>query len=77
MGRMLGRKERTLTYLGPDTEVLGDMRAKGQVRIDGLVRGSVLVEGELEVGPTGRVEGGRRACIRAGRLRLWNAISRG
>ncbi|NHK39644.1 polymer-forming cytoskeletal protein [Thermus thermophilus] len=59
MGRMLGRKERTLTYLGPDTEVLGDMRAKGQVRIDGLVRGSVLVEGELEVGPTGRVEGER------------------
>ena len=56
---MLGRKERTLTYLGPDTEVLGDMRAKGQVRIDGLVRGSVLVEGELEVGPTGRVEGER------------------
>ena len=53
MGRMLGRKERTLTYLGPDTEVLGDMRAKGQVRIDGLV------EGELEVGPTGRVEGER------------------
>ncbi|MGC8967071.1 MAG: bactofilin family protein [Thermus sp.] len=59
MGRMLGRRERTLTYLGPETEVLGDLKAKGQVRIDGLVRGSVLVEGELEVGPTGRVEGER------------------
>ena len=59
MGRMLGRKRRVLTYLGPETEVLGDLKAKGQVRLDGLVRGSVWVEGELEVGPTGRVEGER------------------
>ncbi|RTH14208.1 cell shape determination protein CcmA [Thermus scotoductus] len=58
MGRMLGRRQAgTLTYLGPETEVLGDLRAKGQVRIDGLVKGSVYVEGELEVGRTGRVEG--------------------
>jgi cytoskeletal protein CcmA (bactofilin family) len=59
MGRMLGRKKRVLTYLGPETEVLGDLKAKGQVRVDGLVRGSVWVEGELEVGRTGRVEGDR------------------
>jgi cytoskeletal protein CcmA (bactofilin family) len=59
MGRMLGRKKRVLTYLGPETEVLGDLKARGQVRLDGLVRGSVWVEGELEVGPTGRVEGER------------------
>jgi cytoskeletal protein CcmA (bactofilin family) len=59
MGRMLGRKKRVLTYLGPETEVLGDLKARGQVRLDGLVRGSVWVEGELEVGCTGRVEGER------------------
>jgi len=59
MGRMLGKRERVLTYLGPETEVLGDLKAKGQVRLDGLVRGSILVEGELEVGRTGRVEGER------------------
>jgi cytoskeletal protein CcmA (bactofilin family) len=59
MGRMLGRKRRVPTYLGPETEVLGDFKAKGQVRVDGLVRGSVWVEGELEVGRTGRVEGER------------------
>jgi cytoskeletal protein CcmA (bactofilin family) len=59
MGRMLGRKRRVLTYLGPETEVLGDLKARGQVRVDGLVRGSVWVEGELEVGRTGRVEGER------------------
>lgn len=43
MGRMLGRKKRVLTYLGPETEVLGDLKARGQVRLDGLVRGSVWV----------------------------------
>jgi cytoskeletal protein CcmA (bactofilin family) len=59
MGRMLGRKKRVLTYLGPETEVLGDLKARGQVRVDALVRGSVWVEGELEVGRTGRVEGER------------------
>jgi cytoskeletal protein CcmA (bactofilin family) len=59
MGRMLGRKQGVLTYLGPETEVLGDLRAKGPVRIDGLVKGSVYVEGELEVGRTGRIEGER------------------
>jgi len=59
MGRMLGKKERVLTYLGPETEVLGDLKAKGPVRLDGLVRGSIWVEGELEVGRTGRVEGER------------------
>ncbi|GAA6755353.1 MAG: polymer-forming cytoskeletal protein [Thermus sp.] len=56
---MLARRQNTLTYLGPETEVLGDLKAKGQVRIDGLVRGSVYVEGELEVGRTGRIEGER------------------
>ncbi len=59
MGRMLARRQNPLTYLAPETEVLGDLKAKGQVRIDGLVRGSVYVEGELEVGRTGRIEGER------------------
>ncbi|GAB5603695.1 polymer-forming cytoskeletal protein [Thermus sp. FJN-A] len=79
---MFGRKQGVLTYLGPDTEVQGDLKAKGQVRIDGLVRGSVYVEGELEVGRTGRVEGERveaqavqihgevRADLVAGRVSL-------
>nr|WP_022798954.1 polymer-forming cytoskeletal protein [Thermus islandicus] len=79
---MLRRRQGALTYLGPESEVLGDLRAKGQVRIDGAVRGSVFVEGELEIGPTGRVEGERveaeavqihgevRADLAAGRVAL-------
>ena len=72
MGRMLGRRQAgTLTYLGSDTEVLGDLRAKGQVRIDGLVKGSVYVEGELEVGRTGRVEGER---VEAGSVQIHGEV---
>ncbi len=72
MRRMLGRRQAgTLTYLGPDTEVLGDLRAKGQVRIDGLVKGSVYVEGELEVGRTGRVEGER---VEAGSVQIHGEV---
>ena len=68
----MGRKQAgTLTYLGSDTEVLGDLRAKGQVRIDGLVKGSVYVEGELEVGRTGRVEGER---VEAGSVQIHGEV---
>lgn len=82
MGRMLGKRQGQLTYLGPETEVLGDLKAKGQVRIDGRVQGSVLVEGDLEVGPTGVLEGPKvvaqnlvlhgeiRAEVEAGRVSL-------
>ncbi|RIH82405.1 bactofilin family protein [Calidithermus roseus] len=47
----------SLTYLAEGSELEGTLKAKGQVRIDGVVRGSVLVEGELEIGPSGVVEG--------------------
>jgi len=65
------RQGSALTYLGPETEVLGDLKAKGQVRIDGLVRGSVYVEGELEIGRTGRVEGER---IEAGVIQVHGEV---
>lgn len=56
---MLGRKGVTLTYLGEETLLEGVFKAKGKVRLDGKVKGLVQVEGELEVGPTGRIEGER------------------
>lgn len=56
---MLGRKKATLTYLGEETLLEGVFKAKGKVRLDGKVKGTVQVEGELEIGPTGRIEGER------------------
>ncbi|MGQ9735457.1 MAG: bactofilin family protein [Thermaceae bacterium] len=56
---MLGRKGAAVTYLGEETFLEGVFKAKGKVRLDGGIKGLVQVEGELEVGPTGRVEGER------------------
>jgi cytoskeletal protein CcmA (bactofilin family) len=45
------------SYLHPGTTVEGDVRA-ARLRVDGTLRGSVVVDGLLEVAPGGRVEGG-------------------
>lgn len=46
-----------LTYLGEGSQIEGQLKAKGQVRIDGIVKGSVEVDGDLEVGPKGLIDG--------------------
>ncbi len=46
-----------LTYIGAGSEVRGDLRAAGNLRIDGAVFGTVQVDGDLEVSSTGAVEG--------------------
>ncbi len=45
------------TFIAPDTQLLGDLKAKGPVRVDGVILGSLFVEGDLEVAPSGRIEG--------------------
>lgn len=56
---MLSRKSNaaTLTYLGEGAQFEGVLKVRGQVRIDGRVQGTVIVEGDLEIGPKGEVEG--------------------
>ena len=56
---MLSRKKipPSLSYLDPSAEFEGTLRARGQVRIDGRIKGTLLVEGDLEVGPKGMVDG--------------------
>jgi len=55
----LARRKRPqgITFIGPGTTVEGDLRAEGGVRVDGVVLGSLFLEGDLEVAPGGRVEG--------------------
>jgi len=48
---------RTPTFIAAGTEVQGDLKSQGTVRIDGIVLGSVIVDGDLEIAPGGRVEG--------------------
>lgn len=46
-----------LTYIGAGSEVHGDLRAAGNLRVDGTVFGAVQVDGDLEVSATGAIEG--------------------
>jgi len=65
---MFGRKQssqpskpaggaRNPTYIAAGTQILGDVKSQGTIRIDGTVIGSVLVDGDLEIAPGGRIEG--------------------
>jgi len=65
---MFGRKQppqssrpaggaRNPTFIAAGTQVQGDLKSQGTVRIDGVILGSVLVDGDLEIAPGGRIEG--------------------
>ena len=46
-----------INLLGNGTTVKGDIRANGDMRIDGILIGSVHAKGKVVVGATGNVEG--------------------
>lgn len=54
-----GRKSNptALTYLSEGSEIEGSLKTPGNTRIDGKVKGSVIVEGDLEVGSSAHIEG--------------------
>lgn len=46
-----------MTFISKGSEITGDIRASGNLRVDGVIRGNVLVEGDLEVSAGGVIEG--------------------
>jgi len=46
-----------MTFIGKGSEITGDVHASGNLRVDGVVRGNILVDGDLEVSVGGVVEG--------------------
>lgn len=46
-----------LTYLGHKTEFEGVIHAEGMLRVDGIVHGTVDIQGDLEISASGLVEG--------------------
>ena len=39
------------------TEITGDIKSSGDVRIDGVLNGNMITKGKVVIGPTGRVKG--------------------
>ncbi|MBF2035303.1 MAG: polymer-forming cytoskeletal protein [Leptolyngbyaceae cyanobacterium T60_A2020_046] len=46
-----------LTYLSQKTEFEGVLHAEGMLRVDGIIHGTVDIQGDLEISRTGLVEG--------------------
>jgi cytoskeletal protein CcmA (bactofilin family) len=46
-----------LNLLSEGTEIVGDILASNDIRIDGTIRGNIKTSGRVVVGPTAKVEG--------------------
>jgi cytoskeletal protein CcmA (bactofilin family) len=46
-----------LTYIGEGSELEGNLKANGSARVDGKIKGSIMVDGDLEIGPNAQIEG--------------------
>lgn len=53
------RRKRTnaLTYLSATSEFQGSLNVEGNLRVDGIIHGTVEVRGDMEISSTGLVEG--------------------
>ncbi|ADR35917.1 MULTISPECIES: bactofilin family protein [Oceanithermus] len=52
-----GGSSQAPTFVASGTQIHGDLKAKGPVRVDGVILGSLLIDGDLEIAPGGRIEG--------------------
>ena len=54
-----GGRNEPFTYIQRGTTIVGQLEARGRVRVHGVVKGDVRVDGALEVAEAGLVEGAR------------------
>ena len=50
-------KKVCINSIGEGTVLKGEIESGGDIRIDGILKGSVKVEGKLVLGPSGKIEG--------------------
>ncbi len=46
-----------VNLISQGTEITGDIKSTGDVRIDGVLNGNMVTRGKVVIGPTGRVKG--------------------
>lgn len=52
-----GKKENAITVIAAGTTIEGDVRTSGKVHVDGEIKGTLRVEGDLAIGPKGKIHG--------------------
>lgn len=56
-GQVTGPTEKTLCLLGEGSQTKGEFYTPGSLRVEGLFKGTLRVEGRLVIAPTGEVQG--------------------
>lgn len=47
----------SINLIGNGTTIIGDIKSSGDMRIDGILKGSISITGKLVVGSSGNIEG--------------------
>ena len=46
----------TINLISNGTDITGDVKSNGDIRIDGTLRGNLKTKGKVVIGPTGKVQ---------------------
>mgnify|MGYP001561920547 CR=1 FL=1 len=57
MGKFNETDNATINLISNGTEITGDIKSNGDIRIDGLLTGNLNTKGKVVIGPTGKVKG--------------------
>ena len=57
MGKFNEPDNTTINLISNGTEITGDVKSNGDIRIDGFLTGNLTTKGKVVIGPTGKVKG--------------------
>ncbi len=57
MGKYNETDNTTINLISNGTEITGDVKSNGDIRIDGMLTGNLNTKGKVVIGPTGKVKG--------------------
>ncbi|MEI6062636.1 MAG: polymer-forming cytoskeletal protein [Bacteroidota bacterium] len=57
MSKIMTPETPSVNIIGNGTDIKGDIKTNGDLRIDGFIKGTIQATGKVVVGSTGKVEG--------------------
>lgn len=57
MGKLNDTDNQTINLISNGTEITGDIRSNGDIRVDGALKGSLTTKGKVVIGTTGKING--------------------
>jgi cytoskeletal protein CcmA (bactofilin family) len=57
MSKIVSNETPSVNIIGNGTDIKGNIKSNGDLRIDGFIKGTIQATGKVVVGSTGRVEG--------------------